>query len=426
MDRRASGLRKFWASQRIIGIASMVSLTVIATACSSSSSGGAGNKSKSGDFVIGAVNSLTGNYASVGKNLDAGLKVGVDEVNAKGGINGRTVVLKSVDDAGDSAKTQLAVKQLVEQDHVDMLIPNALSFLRQVTLPYETTKKVFTITSSATAALADPKKYPYSFLNGEYSLSRAPAMAQAIKDLGAVSKVGILHSNTNAQTDEAAKLSDIAPNFGLKVVKNTEIQGGATDVTSELAGLRSAGADVVVESAQYGTAINVVMSGMQTIGWKAPVFIVPEALVGNLADQKIPSAVSSQFHAVWYASMTKSATSPSAEMQAFISAASTHGPITYLAAMCLAHDEIWLTKWVYEQAQKESGNTSGDSLKKAAEEVGAQQDFPSQLMFAPNPGWSPDEHSTIGYDYSKFYSAITNTPAVNGIYDGTPLTIASH
>ena len=38
---------------------------------------------------IGAITSLTGRFATFGKMTQAGFKVAIDEINAKGGVNGQ-------------------------------------------------------------------------------------------------------------------------------------------------------------------------------------------------------------------------------------------------------------------------------------------------------------------------------------------------
>jgi branched-chain amino acid transport system ATP-binding protein len=400
----------------------LITAGLLLAACGSGAdtSKGSASSGSSEPFVIGAVNALSGPYASVGTNLAAGAKVAVDAVNAKGGINGRQVKLVSVDDAGDPAKTQLAVKDLVENQKVDFLLPDALSSLRQVTLPYETANKVFAIAGSTTAELGDASKYPYGFLNGELSPKRATAMAEAVKQADAGTKLGMLYSNTAAQVSEAQAMPGEAQKAGQTVVDSVQIATGATDVTAELAKLKSEGAQVVLSAAQYNNHIQAVMSGMETLGWNAPVYFFPEAVTGDVHTQ-IPSSVSSQFHALMEAPVINTG-HQSKELTDFLEAANAIGPVSYLFAMSLAYDAVWIAKWVYETAQDRSGNTSGDSVKKAAESIGDSNfDFP-QLAFPPNPGWDSKTHTTANYDYSKFYGVITDGPIKNGQYEGKLLS----
>ena len=68
---------------------------------------------KTGTVKIGAITSLTGRFAEFGKQQMAGFQVGVDEVNAKGGINGQKLELQVEDNASDVNKGLNAAEKLV-------------------------------------------------------------------------------------------------------------------------------------------------------------------------------------------------------------------------------------------------------------------------------------------------------------------------
>src|SRR5690349_13669160 len=54
----------------------------------------------SGDFVIGAYLSMTGSKADFGINTQRGAQMAIEELNAQGGIKGRKIALKVLDDQG--------------------------------------------------------------------------------------------------------------------------------------------------------------------------------------------------------------------------------------------------------------------------------------------------------------------------------------
>ena len=74
-------------------------------------------------MTIGAIEMLSGSGAFYGKAVQEGLDVAVDELNAKGGILGNTVVLKVEDNASDNAQTTTLVKKYAEDDSVGAIIP---------------------------------------------------------------------------------------------------------------------------------------------------------------------------------------------------------------------------------------------------------------------------------------------------------------
>ena len=76
---------------------------------SSSSNGSAAN---SDTITLGSVTTNSGTAAAYGEAEVAGFKLAVDEINAKGGINGKKVKLESMDDKGDATEASNAFNKL--------------------------------------------------------------------------------------------------------------------------------------------------------------------------------------------------------------------------------------------------------------------------------------------------------------------------
>ncbi|MBN9510983.1 MAG: ABC transporter substrate-binding protein [Alphaproteobacteria bacterium] len=70
---------------------------------------------------IGMIDPLSGSYAAVARSEVEGAKLGVAEVNAKGGILGRQVELLVEDSANDVGTGVQKAHKLFERDHVDVL-----------------------------------------------------------------------------------------------------------------------------------------------------------------------------------------------------------------------------------------------------------------------------------------------------------------
>ena len=65
---------------------------VTAVGCKKEQAGGGNsNDNGTGDIVIGHYGSLTGSEATFGKSTDNGIKLAVQEINAKGGVNGQKI-----------------------------------------------------------------------------------------------------------------------------------------------------------------------------------------------------------------------------------------------------------------------------------------------------------------------------------------------
>ena len=57
---------------------------------------------------------LTGNYAEFGKAFKVAMGMAADEINAAGGINGKTLELEIFDSKGDATESSDLARQIVE------------------------------------------------------------------------------------------------------------------------------------------------------------------------------------------------------------------------------------------------------------------------------------------------------------------------
>src|SRR6266567_880775 len=96
-------------------------LAALLAACSSGGSGGSGNNSSKQPILIGASVSLTGDFSADGQAFQRGYNLWASDVNKAGGLLGRQVKFKFLDDKSDPTQGSTNVQQLISSDHVDML-----------------------------------------------------------------------------------------------------------------------------------------------------------------------------------------------------------------------------------------------------------------------------------------------------------------
>lgn len=73
------------------------------------------------EITVGVIAGITRLGSSYGKDIVRGAKMAVREINAQGGINGRKIILKIVDDASDPARSAIAMRHLVSAN-VDLIV----------------------------------------------------------------------------------------------------------------------------------------------------------------------------------------------------------------------------------------------------------------------------------------------------------------
>jgi branched-chain amino acid transport system substrate-binding protein len=217
---------------------------VIATGASAATSADPGVTAKT--ILLGGTTPLSGTasaYASVARGANAYFKY----VNSRGGVNGRTITYKTVDDAYNPAQTVQATKQLVEQDKV-FAIFNSLGTEQNVaTRDYLNSEKVpqLFVASGATTFGRDFAKYPWTigfqpsyraegWIYGKYLARSKPG-----------AKVGVLFQNDDYGKDLMAGLKQGIARSKVKVVAAQPFEVTAPDVQSQISKLKSSGANVL-------------------------------------------------------------------------------------------------------------------------------------------------------------------------------------
>jgi branched-chain amino acid transport system substrate-binding protein len=116
-----------WRSRRALVLGTAVLSVGALAACSSSgsssttTSGSASSSpSSSTPITIGASLSLTGDFSTDGINYERGYELWASDVNAHGGLLGRKVVLKILNDNSSPTQVDTNYQTLFSSDHVDL------------------------------------------------------------------------------------------------------------------------------------------------------------------------------------------------------------------------------------------------------------------------------------------------------------------
>jgi len=113
---------RLWRRAGVGVIAAATAFTLGACASSSNNTGASSSAKAGAPLVIGASVSLTGDFADSGKAVQRGYQLWADEVNAKGGILGRKVTMKIVDDASSPTQVVSNYQNLINRDKVNLVV----------------------------------------------------------------------------------------------------------------------------------------------------------------------------------------------------------------------------------------------------------------------------------------------------------------
>ena len=105
----------------------------------------------SNEIKVGALFELTGNVANYGKSCYNGFQMAIDEVNAKGGVNGKKITIVQADNKSEPSESGNQATKLISKDKVAVIVGPATSACVSAATPVVTNAKVPLMAPVATA-----------------------------------------------------------------------------------------------------------------------------------------------------------------------------------------------------------------------------------------------------------------------------------
>jgi ABC-type branched-subunit amino acid transport system substrate-binding protein len=164
--------------------------------CVFSSGAGAGENGVFKDkIVFGQAAALTGPAQLLGQGMREGILAAFAEANRAGGVNGRKLELKSLDDGYEPEKTIDATKKLINEEKVFALVGGVGTPTSKAVLPIFTEAKVPYIGPLTGAEfLRNPYKRYVVNVRGSYFQETEAWIEHLTKDLG-ISRIAILYQD---------------------------------------------------------------------------------------------------------------------------------------------------------------------------------------------------------------------------------------
>ena len=201
---------------------------------------------KAQDITIGTILSTTGRAAFLGEDMKRGMEIAVEEINAKGGVLGKKIKWIFYDTESQSVKGVNAVKRLISQDKVAMVVGGgSMSGIALAVLPMTERAKVPFISTEGSMQIVNPvAKRPFTFKSTADDDQVVARALDYLKKKG-VKKFALLHSTTGFGQSALAQTKKVAPQYDMTVV--FEAFGPAdTDLTPQLTRIKERGAQAVI------------------------------------------------------------------------------------------------------------------------------------------------------------------------------------
>lgn len=232
------------------------------------------SKKSSDTILVGHVASLTGSEATFGVSTDNGIKLAFDELNKAGGVKGKKLALKTLDDQGKPEEAQVAATRLIVNDKVTLLLGEVASSRSLAMAPVADDHKVPMISTASTnpKVTLDPqgKTRKYVFRVCFIDPFQGTVMAKFARENMKISKVAVLRDVGNAYSVGLADFfEDTFKKMGGEIVTDQSFKAGDQDFKAQLTKIRETNPEAIYVPAYY-TDVGLISRQVRELGMKVP------------------------------------------------------------------------------------------------------------------------------------------------------------
>jgi branched-chain amino acid transport system substrate-binding protein len=228
-----------------------------------------------GDVILlGHVGSMTGNEATFGDSSDKGIRLAVEEANAKGGVKGKQLAVKTYDDQGKPQEASVAATRLIVDDKVAVLLGEVASSRSLAMAPIADAKGVPMISPSSTnpevTVAKDGKVRPFVFRVCFIDPFQGTVMARFAREKLGLKRVAVLRDIRNAYSVGLADffLSKFKE-LGGTIVDDQSYKAGDPDFKAQLTSMRTKNPEAIYVPGYY-TDVALIALQARELGMKQP------------------------------------------------------------------------------------------------------------------------------------------------------------
>jgi branched-chain amino acid transport system substrate-binding protein len=231
---------------------------------------------------VGVLLPLTGSQAKFGEIEKRSYEMAAEEINAKGGVNGKKIELLFEDDTGKPDVGRSGVEKLISREKVPVITGGYSSSVTAAAAPVAQQFKVPFVICTGSADDVTEKGYDYVFrVNppaSEYPNAIKSFLQGVAKD---VKTVALLYENSAFGQSSSKSFEKDAVELGLKIVVKEGYQAGAIDFKPILTKVKAANPDMIY-------MVSYVMDASLLMRQSKELRINPKMFVGGGAGFTLP------------------------------------------------------------------------------------------------------------------------------------------
>lgn len=372
-----------------LGAIATLSIAALLTGCAAGSdASGADVAGADETYLIYADVSLTGVLAASSQAQVEGLTAAVEAINADGGVDGRQLELKIVDDQLDASKATTLLQEQLDSRKPDFVYHGVSSNIALAMLPLLTRNEVFSMGTPSNDKINDQEAYPYAFaLQVQASLDAENAVQRLQKE--GITKVAMI-TNSDANGQNAADnykkaFEDAGIDAAFEIYAPADL-----DMTAQLQRLRATDPEVLFVEG-YGAPGGYVLQSRTKIGWDIDTWGTNS--IGNGVNLKLVSSEEDWVNVQTTIHPINTAQRESADTEAFktlIASLDEQGS-KFDQSMQL-YSYPWDGLYLWKAAVEQAGSSEAADVAEAMENLKAPEGERAWVTFPLDSYYSAENH----------------------------------
>jgi ABC-type branched-subunit amino acid transport system substrate-binding protein len=200
--------------------------------------------------VLGQSVALTGPAQQLGLDMQLGAMLYFNQVNARGGVNGRKILLKTLDDGYEATRAAENTKKLINDEKVFALFGYVGTPTSQASLPIFTEAKVPFVAPFTGAELLRTPVNPYIFHVRASYFDETEAIVQHLTAMS-VNRIAVFYQNDSYGQAGLAGVERALKKRGLDVVAKATVERNTVEVNKAIEAINKADPQAVVMISAY-------------------------------------------------------------------------------------------------------------------------------------------------------------------------------
>jgi len=231
---------------------------------------------------VGVLLPLTGSQAKFGEIEKRSYEMAAEEINAKGGVNGKKIELLFEDDTGKPDVGRSGVEKLISREKVPVITGGYSSSVTAAAAPVAQQFKVPFVICTGSADDVTEKGYDYVFRVNPPASEYPNAVKSFLHEVGKdVKTIALLYENSAFGQSSSKSFEADAVALGLKIVVKEGYQAGAIDFKPILTKVKAANPDMIY-------MVSYVMDASLLMRQSKELRINPKMFVGGGAGFTLP------------------------------------------------------------------------------------------------------------------------------------------